>query len=156
MGYLKIGWIKSCLLNEVQSFKLGASFHVVLQSSEHQAIPLTPTQSGHCQKEDLPSLWRSKELLGALKLYKAIAEYCNPVLKISTGTVPSRHPRAKVSTGILPPLFVTWDNWYSVFFHNIFSRPEEMSREEQGKEKPFDAAKEVICMQSCLALSPGF
>lgn len=27
-----------------------------------------------------------------------------------------------------------------------------MSREEQGKEKPFDVAKEVICMQSCLAL----
>ena len=31
-----------------------------------------------------------------------------------------------------------------------------MSREEQGKERPFDVAKEVICMQSCLALPPGF
>lgn len=70
----------------------------MLQSSEHQAIPLTPTQAGHRQKEkDLPSLWSSKRLLGALKLYQAIAEYCNPILKVSTGTVPTCHPRANVS-----------------------------------------------------------
>lgn len=31
-----------------------------------------------------------------------------------------------------------------------------MSREEQGKEKPFDVAKDIICMQSSLAISPGF
>lgn len=71
--YLEITWIKSCLLNKVQSFKPWASFHVAaLQSSEHQAIPLAPTQSGHCQKEkDLPSLWSSELFLGALELYKA-------------------------------------------------------------------------------------
>lgn len=96
-------WLPRDRLNEKLSAHQSSIFQAlgILSCSaatiQHQAIPLTPTLSNHCQKKASPSLWSSKQLLGALKWYKARAEYYKAVQKLSTGTMPSRYPRGKVS-----------------------------------------------------------